>query len=157
MNKLMQETWSMYAGTHNMRSEMLDRLTDADLSFSPGGQTMTLGALCKEFGEIEQSYIDSLTALTQNFDYRNTDPGLETSLARLKEWFHALDSKMQSTLAAMSDADLQKTIDRNGFAPTIDVQMQIYLQALLIFFGKATIYFKAMNKPLPESVQAWIG
>ena len=64
---------------------------------------------------------------------------------------------MQTTLEAMSDADLQRTIDRNGFSPTIDIQMQIYMQALLIFFGKATIYFRVMNKPLPESVQAWIG
>ena len=39
----------------------------------------------------------------------------------------------------------------------IYMQLDIYLQALLIFFGKVTIYMKAMNKALPPSVKEYIG
>jgi hypothetical protein len=157
MNAFMQDQWPMYEGTHAMRTSLLDVLTDADLIFSPGGQTMPLGALLREFGEIEHAYVESLKTFKQDFNYRNTEPGLERSLARLRAWYRALDADMQTTLAGLSDEDLKKTIARGGFAPTVDVQMQIYLQALLIFFGKATIYLRAMNRPLPQTIQEWIG
>src|SRR5437867_6154719 len=42
MNRYMQEKWSWIEGTHAMRSQLLDILSDADLTFSPGGQNMTL-------------------------------------------------------------------------------------------------------------------
>jgi hypothetical protein len=32
----------------------------------------------------------------------------------------------------------------------------IYREALLIFYGKASIYLKALGKTLPEQWQAWI-
>jgi hypothetical protein len=52
---------------------------------------------------------------------------------------------------------LKKTIDRGGYAMPVDLQLDVYLQALLIFFGKATIYLKAMNKKVPEQIQEYIG
>ena len=60
MNRYMQEKWPWIEGTHGMRSQLIDILSDADLSFSPGGQNMTLGALLREMGETEYSYIQSL-------------------------------------------------------------------------------------------------
>jgi hypothetical protein len=156
MNSFMQEQWPTFEGTHAMRQELLNSLTDADLAFSLGGLTMPLGALCREMGEIEYSYIQSLKTFTQDWSYRNTEPGLENSVARLKAWYTQLDADMKATVSAFSDADLKKTIER-GFTIPVDVQMQIYLQAILIFFGKATIYIKAMNRPLSQKFQDWIG
>jgi DinB superfamily len=156
MNSFIQEQWPMFEGTHAMRTELLDSLTDADLAFTPGGLNMPLGALCREMGEIEYSYVQSLKTFKQDWSYRNTDAGLETSLEKLKTWFQTLDDEMKETVAALSDADLKKSIER-GFSVPVDIQMQIYLQALLIFFGKATIYVKAMNRPLSKKFQDWIG
>ena len=155
MNQFMQEQWSMYEGTHAMRTQLLDALTDAELAFNPGGANLTLGGLCRQMGEIEYSYVQSLKTLKQDWDYHTAAAGLDTSVARLKAWFAALDADMQAALAAMSDEDLKKQVER-GFTCPVDVQMQIYLQALLIFFGKATIFLRAMNKPLPEHVEQWI-
>jgi hypothetical protein len=62
---------------------------------------------------------------------------------------------MQATLAAFSDDDLSKTIDPRGF--TVELQLDVYLQALLIFSGKASVYFKAMNRALPPSFLEYIG
>ncbi|NWF70204.1 MAG: DinB family protein [Chloroflexi bacterium] len=156
MNRFMQEQWSWVEGSLALRTQLMDALSDADLAFSPGGQNMTLGALCRECGEVDHSYIQSLKTLKQDWSYRNPEPGLENSVARLKAWYQTLDADLKATLSAFSDADLQKTIDR-GFPLTVEVQMTVYLQALLIFFGKVTIYLKAMNKPLPQQLKDWIG
>lgn len=157
MNRFMQEQWSWIEGSHGMRTELLDSLTDADLSFNPGGRNMTLGALCREFGEIEHSYVESLKTFKQDWSYRNTEPGMDSSVARLKAWFQTLDDEMKTVVSAFSDDDLKKTVDRSGFEAPIEMQLQVYLQALLIFFGKAVIYLKAMDKPLSKTFQDYIG
>ncbi len=157
MNSYMQEKWPWIEGTHAMRTQFLDTLSDADLAFSPGGQNMTLGALCREMGETEHSYMQSLKTFKQDWSYRNTEAGLESSVARLQAWFQTLDEEMKATVSALSNEDLKKTVDRGGYAMPVELQLDAYLQALLIFFGKATIYLKAMNKALPQQVQEYIG
>ncbi len=157
MNSYMQEKWPWIEGTHAMRTQFLDTLSDADLAFSPGGQNMTLGALCREMGETEHSYMQSLKTFKQDWSYRNTEAGLESSVARLQAWFQTLDEEMKATVSALSNEDLKKTVDRGGYAMPVELQLDVYLQALLIFFGKATIYLKAMNKALPQQVQEYIG
>src|SRR5260370_21446163 len=157
MNRYMQEKWSWIEGSHGMRTQLLDSLSDADLAFSPGGENMTLGALCREIGEVEHAYVQSLRSFKQDWSYRNQEAGLESSLARIKAWFQTLDEEMQATAAAFSDEDLKKTVDRNGFMAPVDIQLDVYLQALLIFFGKATVFLKAMNKPLSQTFQEYIG
>lgn len=156
MSKFMEEQWPMFEGTHGMRTQLMDSLSDDDLGFSPGGQNMTLGALCREIGEIEYSYTQSLKNFKQDWSYRNTEAGLDTSVSQLKAWYDTLDAEMKETVAALSDEDMKKMVDR-GYEFPVETQMQIYLQALLIFFGKATVFVKAMNKPLPKSIEEWIG
>ena len=158
MNSYMQEKWSWIEGTHTLRTQLLDTLSNADLAYSPGGQNMTLGALCREIGEIEYSYTQSLKTFQQDWSYRNTEAGLESSVARLQAWYQTLDEEMKATVSALSEEDLKKMVDRGGgFAMPVDMQLDVYLQALLIFFGKATIYLKAMNKALLQQVEEYIG
>ena len=156
MNQYMDSGWKFIEGTHGMRTQLMDTLTDTDLAFNPGGQNMTLGALCREMGEIEYSYLQLLKTFKQDWSYRNTEPGLDRSVAKLKAWYQGLDAEMQAAVAAFSDEGLKKEIDR-GFKVPVSTQLDIYLQALLIFFGKATIFLKAMNKPLPKMIADWIG
>jgi hypothetical protein len=156
MNRYMTEKWPWIEGTHQMRTQLLDILSDADLTFNPGGQNITLGALCRQLGEIEHAYTQSLKTFQQDWSFRNEESGLERSVARLKEWFQGLDKDLKAAASALTDEDLQKTIERGGFAMPVDLQLDVYLQALLIFFGKATIYLKAMNKALPQQIQEYI-
>jgi hypothetical protein len=156
MNQAMKERWGWVEGTHALRTQLLDAVSDAELSFTPGGQAMTLGALCREMGDVEHSYVQSFKTFTQDFKNRNTTPGIESSVAQLKTWFATLDQEMQSTIAAMSDAAVDKPIDRGGFHLPAGIQLDVYLQALLIFLGKATIYLRIMNKPIPTQIQEWI-
>jgi uncharacterized damage-inducible protein DinB len=157
MNRYMSEKWPWIEGTHALRSQLLDILTDADLAFNPGGQNMTLGALFREMGEVEYSYTQSLKTFKQDWSYRNTEAGLESSVSRLNAWFQTLDEEMKATVSALSDEDLNKTIDRSGYQMPVELQLDVYLQALLIFLGKATIYLKAMNKSYPQQIQEYIG
>jgi hypothetical protein len=158
MNRFMQEKWSWIEASHAMRTELLDTLSEADLAFNPGGQNLTLGVLCRQMGEIEHSYIQSLKTFKQDWSYRNPEAGLETNTAKLKAWYQTLDDQMKTAVSAFSDEDLKKLVDRSGgYSMPVEMQLDVYLQALLIFFGKATIYLKAMNKPLPETVQEYIG
>jgi hypothetical protein len=157
MNRFMQEMWPMFEGTLQMRAELMDTLTDADLAFNPGGQNIPLGALCRQQGEIDYSYVQSLKNFKQDWDYHNPEAGLETSVERLKAWYASLEAQMKAALEALSDEDFKsKTVERNNFAMPLDYQMQAYLQAVLIFFGKATIYLRAMNKPLTPKIAEWI-
>jgi len=45
------------------------------------GRTFTLGELCREIGEIEDSYVDALKTFRQDFGRRNADPDVERSVA----------------------------------------------------------------------------
>jgi hypothetical protein len=153
----MQERWPWIDGSHTMRAQAMELLDDADLAFNPGRQNMTLGALCREIGEIERSYLDSFKTLKQDWSYRNGEAGLEGNVARLQVWYTTLDDEMKAVVSAFTDDDLAKTIDRGGYGWTVETQLEVYLQALLIFFGKLTVYLKALGKPLPKEFQSYIG
>ena len=156
MNQLMQEKWPWIDGSHQMRTQLLNLISDTDLAFSPGGQNMPLGALCREMGDTEYAYIQSLKTFTQDWSYHNTEADLESSVTQLKNWYQTLNEELQTTVSAFSDEDATKTVDRGGYPTPIGLQLDVYLQALLIFFGKVTIYLKAMNKTLPKEIQEYI-
>jgi len=157
MNRSIQERWPWLEEVRGMRSQLLDILSNADLAFSPGGQNMKLGALLRQMGDLEHAYIQSLKTSLQDWSYHNTEAGLESDITRLKAWFQALDDEMLDTMSAFSNEDLTRRVDRGGFNSTVEREVDHYGEALLIFFGKATIYLKAMNKPVPESIENTIG
>ena len=157
MNRIMNEKWPWIEAAHGMRSQLFTILSDADLAFSPGGQTMTFGALCRQMGETEHAYIQSLKTLKQEWSYHHSEADVASHVARLKEWFQTLDDEMQAILTTFWDEDGKKTIDRGGGTVTVEFQLDVYLQAVLIFLGKATIYLRAVNKPLPKEFQEYIG
>jgi len=149
---------SYVTGCHMMRDGALERLSDADLQFVPGGDNLTLGALFKQLGEHQHSYVQSLITLKQDWSYRNDEPGLATSLAQLRRWFGQLDQQMQDVIDSLDEIDLDRPVDRtNGSIRSVLSQLDIYTQVYLIFLGKIVVYFKAMQKPLPPSIEEYIG
>jgi len=144
--------------TTALRTQMMDSLTDADLAFTfPNNPT--LGELCRGMGDVERAYIDSFKTFKHSWDMRNTEPGLETSVERLKTWYKALDEEFDTVLKAIPDGDFQtKMIDRGGgFILPLGGQFHTYREALLIFCGKCSVYLRAMGKPLSGQFQDWIG
>ncbi len=159
MNRLMEERGSWVEPTHALRDHVMGLLDDADLAFNAGGSNATFGALIREFGEIEHAYVESFKTLKQDFSYRHPDVGIAASVDGLQTWFKQLDSEMKTTLEAFSNDDLDsKPIARaGGWDAPISLQLDIYLQAALIFLGKAAIYARALNKPLSSDFKDWIG
>jgi len=138
---------------------MMAILSDEELAFRPAGENHSLGALCREIGEVQVSYIQSFETLQQDFSYRNQEAGLEGSVQRLQAWFQELDGRLRAVIEGYSEEDLQnKVIDRGGnFIISPRIQLEIYKEALLIFYGKSSVYLKTLGKPLPEQWREWIG
>lgn len=159
MNQIITQHYPLFQMYQSLRDKLMDLINDEDLRYSPGGSNPTLGELCRELGEVEHSYIQSFKTFTQDFSYRNTTPGLAESADQLKQWYAELDQELRATIEGFSDDDLaNRLVER---APDFKIppqfQLDIYKEALLIFYGKATVYFKAMEKPLPGQWREWIG
>jgi hypothetical protein len=158
MNRIMEVKWLWIEGAHLLRAQLLDSLSNDDLAFSPGGTNMPLGTLFREAGDVEYSYIQSLKTFAQDWSYHNAEAGLESDVEKIKAWYPSLDQDMKATIEAFSDDDLTKSIDRgNGSSLPVELQLEAYLQAELIYLGKAGVYFRAMNRELPKLFQDYIG
>lgn len=146
-----------------LRNQLMDQLDDADLEVQLGGETESLGALCREIGEIEHSYVESLRNFRQDFTYRNPDPSLERSVGALRSWFDALDADLMDAIGALSEDDIdgrrvrRSDFEEDFFSPNVRVQLDIYREALLIFYGKVSVYLKSMGRPRTEQWRGWIG
>lgn len=157
MSETSKEFLKLLPHYQDLKHQMLALLTDADLAHTfPGSPS--LGTLCKEFGETEQSYVNSFKTLKLDFKYHNPDETLASSVSALTTWYTKLDNEMEETLRAFSDADLEtKRFGRGSWMVPIELNFDIYLQALLIFCGKAWVHLHALGKELPEQWADWIG
>ncbi|MCC7360427.1 MAG: DinB family protein [Anaerolineales bacterium] len=158
MNRILTDYWPVFTEYQAMRGQMLAVLTDADLAFTPGGANLPLGALCREIGETEHIYVESFKTLATDWAYRHPDPSIAGSVARLTAWYAELDAELAAVIAAFSDEQLATQRVRRGpnFAPPIGIHLGIYQEALLIFYGKASVYLKALGKPLSDQLRGWI-
>lgn len=143
--------------TQAIRSELMNALTDAELAYRLPGANPSLGELCREMGQVETAYIDSFKTFKQSFSYAPVDPALETSVEKLKSWYAQLDGDLDAALTAIKDLDTQATFIDRGWPMPLGGQFHTYREALLIFYGKATCYLRALGKPLPRQMSSWIG
>ena len=163
MNSLVRDhlaaTW--FAGYQDLRTQLMGVLGDDDLAFRPGGAMFTFGQLCREIGEIEYSYIEAIRTFRQDFEWRNPDPRSERTVAALSSWFADLDKDLKAAIEAVTDDDAANRrffrADLPDFSPLLPQELDIYREALLIFYAKASIYLRAMGRELPGDWQAWIG
>jgi hypothetical protein len=146
-----------------LRDELMEVLTDGDLDHRVEGASASLGALCREIGEIQRSYVESFRTFRLDFGYRNPDPRLERSCGALSAWYAELDRELTAAVAALSEDDIanrrivRNDFDVSDFSPLPHIQLDIYREALLIFYGKVSVYLRAMGKTLPGHWPAWIG
>jgi hypothetical protein len=146
-----------------LRDQLMETLSDEDLRLRLGGETASLGALCREIGEIEQTYAESFRTFRQDFSYRNPDPELEHSVAALNGWFAELDRELMASVQALSEDDIvnrriiRGDFEEEYFSPLPKTQLDVYREALLIFYGKVAVYLRAIERPFPGQWGDWIG
>jgi hypothetical protein len=156
MNRLIEEE---LPGNLDLRDQLLELITDQDLAYKLPGDNPTLGELCEDMGRIQQIYARSFRTLEMDWGYRGVSPQAPNSVAALVDWYATLDAELLAALSEVSDDDLEsKQVDRgHGFTPSLFVQFQIYREALLIFYAKASVYLKALGKPYNQHWKAWVG
>lgn len=146
-------------GNHDLRDQFFDMINDYDLSYKLPGDNPTLGELCEELGYTQQVYTHSFKTFTLDWAYRDSKPESIISVASFNAWFAALDADMHAALSVLTEEDVQKPqIDRgHGFSASPFVQFQVYREALLIFYAKASVYLRALEKPINDTWKAWVG
>lgn len=158
MNSIMTEYYPVFELYQSLRDQLMALLNDGDLAFRPGDNNPTLGALCREMGEVQYAYLQSFKTFKLDFSYRNDEPGLQDSVQQLTTWYEQLDQALKKVVSGLSEEDVSnRMIDRGGdFVLSPRIQLDVYKEALLIFYGKASVYLRMMGKPLPEQWQEWI-
>ncbi len=146
-------------GIHDLRDQLLAMLSDQDLTYTLPGANPTFGELFEEMGYIQQVYTHCFTTFKLDWGYRDSMPDAANSVASLRAWYTKLDAELYEALSALSEDDIHtKQIDRGqGFTPSPYVQFQVYREALLIFYAKASVYLKALEKPFTDQWKSWIG
>ena len=158
MNSIERVWFELLRMTHGVRDEMLGVLTKADLDSRPPGDNPSLGELCAEMGRVERAYAQSFESfrfdLEVPLDPDDPFPGSEG----LVNWFHRRDAELEGALRSLSEADVEeRKIDRGGWTVPPTQQFHIYREALLLFFGKADVYLRAVNKDRPPQWRQWVG
>jgi hypothetical protein len=156
MNNLFDEE---IRGHHRMRDHLLTVVSDADLTYELPGLNPTLGELLVELGHIEGIYTHSFEALTLDWAHRQLPPPTPITIAGLQDWFKAQDDAMNSTLSRFTQEELLvDRIDRgHGFIASPFVQHEIYREAVYIFYGKLSVYLKALERDAGEEWATGVG
>ena len=147
----------------SLRGQLLAILADDDLAFDLGGQTVALGALCREIGEIEQSYVEALRTFRQDFTWRCADHRVQREVEVLATWYADLDRDLLIAIEALTDEDIahrrivRQDFDVDDFSPPPAQALDIYREALLIFYAKVSIYLRILGRELPGHWGPWIG
>ena len=165
MNSLVRDhlAATYFAEYQLLRNQLVEILSDKDLAFRPGPATQSLGELCREIGDVEHSYVVALQVFRQDFGWHNPDSRMERSVAALKAWYTDLDRDLLATVEALTEDDIaHRRIERSDFgvddfSPLAAQELDIYREALLIFYGKVSIYLRLMGRGLPRHWSAWIG
>ena len=158
MHPQIQQFWDLNRMYVGLRDQLFDIINDADLACTPGGDNPTLGALCKELGEVHQAYAQSFHNFKVDFSWRSDDDRYLTSTAALQEWYAQLDADLEAALLTVTDDDIRnRKMDRGGYEVEVHISLDIFREALLFFYGKVSVYLKAMGKPLDGMWRDWIG
>lgn len=158
-NSIIEQQYPEFEMIQWLRTQLLETLTDADLSFTPGGENPPLSQLFIELEETEEMYIRSFQT------YRLSTPPKEDRLpqavtvSELLAEFVDLDQRLEVALRAIPEADVDAlVIERDaGLKLSPRVQLQTYEEALFIFYGKVMVYLKAMGKPRTPEWEKWVG
>jgi hypothetical protein len=156
MNSLFEQE---IRGHHSMRDHALTLLSDADFAYELPGQNPTLGELLVEMGNIQGVYTHSFETFTLDWAHRRLPPPDPIMVSSLRAWFEAQDAAMKAALSRFTDEELHvDRIDRgHGFVASPHVQHMVYREAVYIFYGKLSVYLRALERDPGEEWAAWVG
>jgi hypothetical protein len=156
MNQIETQFFGLLDMTHGIRDEAVGLLSPADLVFRIEG-CKSVGEVVQDLGDTEAMYTGSFKTFKQDFSTRAAGREDITSGEAAVAWLNGLDGELKAALAALSDEDLGKPIDRGGWHMPALANFHTYREAVLIQFGKLDCYLRALGKELPGEWVAWVG
>ncbi len=156
MHETMEKQFAILKLYLPMRKEILDSLEDKDLAFSAKGLP-SIGETCLQLGEWQHAYLMGFKTFKQDFDYRNTDQDMQSKVRKLRSWYLEMDLAIEQAIKGMSDDDIEnKSIDRGTWEASVEWNLRIWQECLIIFFTKMMVNFKLMDRDLPNGLAQWI-
>jgi len=152
MNRLIASRHDLLDLSLNLRTEVLDAVDDADLAYRLPN-CPSLSEVLGDIGAVEAAYTASFHTFVLHFD--QIAPALDT-VAAFKDWFAKLDHDLVATLSALSDEDLGRPLERGRTMP-MEIVFYTFREAILVFATKASLYLRALGKPMPEQIAKWVG
>jgi hypothetical protein len=146
-------------GNQILRDDLMTMLSDDDLAYKLPGDNPTLGELCVELGQTQQIYSHSFRTLELDWGYRGSMPEVPNSVASIKAWYETLDAELHEALSGLTEEGIHnREIDRGyGFIASPHIQFEVYREAVLVFYAKAVVYLRALQKPISEEWKRWVG
>ncbi len=154
MNKLIAQKNTLIDLTHNLRTEILNAISDADLDKTLGGATLSLRALLLEQAGFQRAYTELFRTFALKFEPPVPDQTI--ALEAIKTMFSALDADMIAALGALSNEDLAQKVDRSNYKIPLEVTFYTYRESVFIFAAKASVYLRALGYALPPQVAGFI-
>lgn len=92
------------------------------------------------------------------FDYRHPDLEVASSTTSLHEWYETLDEEFKAVLGGFTEEEVETVvIDRQVWSVSIQENLSLYKEAIVIFAAKAWVHLLAIGKTLPDQWRQWIG
>lgn len=156
MNTLFDEE---IRGHHSMRDHLLTLVSDADLGYRLPGRNPSLGELLVEMGDLQGVYTHSFETFTLDWAHRELPRPQPITVANLQAWFATHDEAMNRALSRLTEEELRdERIDRgSGFIASAYVQHEIYREAVYIYYGKLSVYLRALDRDAGAEWAAWVG
>ena len=112
----------------------------------------------RELGETQGAYIDSFSTFELGPPRPCDIPGVEHSLDRIRSWYVRRDEELYAALRTIPDEDVDRPVDRGNDNPLpVWIHLDVFREALIIFYRRFSVYLKAAGKHRPERFERWIG
>jgi uncharacterized damage-inducible protein DinB len=146
---LFKREWTF---TRGLTLELLDSLTDVELSETPAP---SLGPFWKQFrhvGRLQECYQEALNSKKIRFDYKNKRYRGGCSKNALRAYLRALDREL---LQAIEQVNWHATIEWEGGTASVFQHLMRMLAHEILHHGQWILYAKLMGKQLPAGWKAW--
>ena len=155
MNRFMKRYPELMEANQKLRHDVLDAISDEDLTHTLGGDTLSLGDLLLQQGRWEDDYVQAWHTLEMRHTSRSA-PEHQT-VTGFRTWFHSIEQSIRATLEAMSDEELSRPVKRGSHSVPLEITAYTYRESLIIFAGKASLYLRSLKRPVSAHLTSFVG
>ena len=159
MNHLEQDFLPLLDMGMDVLAEAIAEVDGTELEYTPAGENVSLGELCRSMGDVAHAYAASYRSGRMDFSLSACERDRPQNGKEIADWIRAAEGELKDVVSVLSDEELcEKTIDLGGgWALPYVTQFHVYREALLIFFGRLDIYLRLIGKARPERWTQWVG